>query len=255
MGIITLLDEDEKTLILRAIAQPSRLISRLERLTGLTARGFRFPLADVEGHRAVIETGKPIFVNGHDLIFEQSIPALARPFAGLILEAFGGAAWIFAPLISDGRTRGVVGISASDLTTQDIDSVEAFANHVAVALHNARLFAALQRTEARYRRLFESATDGIIIIDPDARSILEANKRALEMCGFSQAEVDNLPIDTLITPDLLNESRQFFRQSTPARGGDFRVPHAQARRDHLANALRHQPVRSQWARIGTRGDP
>jgi PAS domain S-box-containing protein len=224
VGIITLLDEDEKTLILRAIAQPSRLISRLERLTGLTARGFRFPLAEVEVHRVVIETGKPIFINGHDLIFERSIPVLARPFTELILKTFGGAAWIVAPLISDGRSRGVVGISADDLTTQDIDSVEAFANHVAVALHNARLFAALQRTEARYRRLFESATDGIIIIDPDTRSILEANKRALEMCGFSQAEVDNLPIDTLITPDLLEESRQFFHNLRQQGEATFEFP-------------------------------
>jgi len=210
-GIITLLEEDGKTLSLRAIAQPARLISRLERLIGLTLNGLRFPLAEVEVYRLVIGTGKPIFINHHDLIFERSIPAIAQPFTGLLLETFGGTAWIFAPLISDGRVQGVVGITASDLTPQDIDSVEAFTNHVAVALHNARLFAALQRTEARYRRLFESATDGIIIIDPNARSILEANQRALEMCGFSQAEVDNLPIDTLITPDLLDESRQFFR--------------------------------------------
>ena len=209
-GIITLLDEDDETLILRSVAQLSRVISRLERLTGLTAEGFRFPLADAESHRKVVETGKPVCVTAPNLVVERSIPAIAQPFARFILEVFGQSSWIFAPLISDGRVRGVVGIAGADLTAEDMDGVEAFANQVAVALHNARLFAALQRTEARYRRLFESATDGIIIIDPDTLLILEANTRALEMCGYSQSEAVNLPISTLITPDLLKDAERFF---------------------------------------------
>jgi PAS domain S-box-containing protein len=209
-GIITMLDEDGKTLILRSFAQPSQSVSRLEELTGLNAEGFRFPLVDAESHRQVIETGKPIFVTPDKSIPEQSIPAIAQPYAERILEGFGGFAWIFAPIVADGRTQGVVGIAGRDLTSGDIDGVEAFANQIAVALHNARLFAALQRTEARYRRLFESATDGIIIVDPNTQQILEANKRALEMCGYSQAEVKDLPISTLIMPDRLEEAEKLF---------------------------------------------
>jgi PAS domain S-box-containing protein len=223
-GVITMLAEDGETLTLRSLAQSSRRIAHLERLTGLTAEGFKFPLVDANIHRTVIKTGKPIFVTAHGLIVERSIPAIARPFAEQILKVFGGTAWIFTPLISDGRVWGLVGISGEDLTAKDIAGVEAFANQVAVALHNARLFAALQRTEARYRRLFESATDGIIIIDPDTRTILEANKRALEMGGYSQAEASNLPIASLITPEQVEEAEQFFRTLRQQGEATFEFP-------------------------------
>jgi PAS domain S-box-containing protein len=209
-GIITLLDEGNETLTLRSIAQPSHILTRLESLTGLASQGFQFSVVDAESHRKVINTGKPIFVAAPSHVVERSIPEVAQPFMRFILEVFGQSCWIFAPLISEGRVRGVVGISGNDLTAEDIDGVEAFANQVAVALDNARLFAALQRTEARYRRLFESATDGIIIIDPDTHLIMEANARAQEMSGYSQTEFINLPISALILPDPRRDGVEFF---------------------------------------------
>jgi PAS domain S-box-containing protein len=47
---------------------------------------------------------------------------------------------------------------------------------------------ALQASELRYRRLFESAKDGILILDADSGQIIDVNPFLIEMLGFSKQE-------------------------------------------------------------------
>jgi PAS domain S-box-containing protein len=44
------------------------------------------------------------------------------------------------------------------------------------------------RSEIRYRRLFETAYDGIVIIDPEKRKIIDVNPYLLALLGYSYAE-------------------------------------------------------------------
>jgi len=44
-------------------------------------------------------------------------------------------------------------------------------------------------SEIRYRRLFESAHDGILILDPGTRKIVDANPYMTQMLGYSHAEL------------------------------------------------------------------
>ncbi|MEX2119868.1 MAG: chemotaxis protein CheB [Pirellulales bacterium] len=44
--------------------------------------------------------------------------------------------------------------------------------------------AEMRRSELRYRRLFEAAKDGVLIIDPDTRRILDANPFVTELLGY-----------------------------------------------------------------------
>jgi PAS domain S-box-containing protein len=48
--------------------------------------------------------------------------------------------------------------------------------------------AALQTSEIRYRRLFESAKDGILILGADSGQIVDVNPYLIEMLGFSKEE-------------------------------------------------------------------
>lgn len=48
---------------------------------------------------------------------------------------------------------------------------------------------ALQATELRYRRLFEAARDGILILDVDTGRITDVNPFLVELLGFSHAEM------------------------------------------------------------------
>jgi PAS domain S-box-containing protein len=48
---------------------------------------------------------------------------------------------------------------------------------------------ALEESETRYRRLFETAQDGILILDADTELIEDANQFIIDMLGFSIAEM------------------------------------------------------------------
>jgi two-component system, chemotaxis family, CheB/CheR fusion protein len=52
-----------------------------------------------------------------------------------------------------------------------------------------QLQAAMRRSEVRYRRLFEAAMDGVLIIDPETRRILDANPFAAELLGYTRQEL------------------------------------------------------------------
>lgn len=49
--------------------------------------------------------------------------------------------------------------------------------------------AVLEASEARYRRLFEAAQDGILILDADTGMINDANPFLIEMLGYSKEEI------------------------------------------------------------------
>jgi PAS domain S-box-containing protein len=48
--------------------------------------------------------------------------------------------------------------------------------------------AELARSEQRYRRLFEAAKDGILIIDPATGNIIDVNPFLIELLGYSHQE-------------------------------------------------------------------
>ena len=49
--------------------------------------------------------------------------------------------------------------------------------------------AATEVSEIRYRRLFEAARDGILILDPGTRKIADANPFMSELLGYSREEL------------------------------------------------------------------
>jgi PAS domain S-box-containing protein len=51
------------------------------------------------------------------------------------------------------------------------------------------LQAEMRRSEMRYRRLFEAARDGVLIIDPATRKILDANPFMTELFGYTREEM------------------------------------------------------------------
>ncbi len=71
---------------------------------------------------------------------------------------------------------------------------------------------AVRRSEIRYRRLFEAAQDGVLLIDPKTRTILDANPFMTELLGYT---LDELPGKELFEIGLLKDetaSRLAFRE-------------------------------------------
>jgi PAS domain S-box-containing protein len=49
--------------------------------------------------------------------------------------------------------------------------------------------AEMRRSEVRYRRLFEAARDGVLLLDPESRKIVDANPFMTELLGYTHREL------------------------------------------------------------------
>jgi len=66
---------------------------------------------------------------------------------------------------------------------------------------------ALRRSEEQYRRLFESANDSIVVFDPETETILDVNRKACELYGYSREELVGTSLKRLSTDVSRGERR------------------------------------------------
>ena len=113
----------------------------------------------------------------------------------LLLSSLNPRAFILVPLKARGRTVGIMlGDNSSDKSfTKDIDRefLKNFANHIAMALDNATLYAKLQESEQKYREIVENVNEGIWMLGDDA-TIQYANQHLREMLGMSELKGINV---------------------------------------------------------------
>jgi PAS domain S-box-containing protein len=70
----------------------------------------------------------------------------------------------------------------------------------------------LQISESRYRRLFESAKDGILILDADNGMIVDVNPFLIEMLGYSKEEFLNKNIWDISAFKNIDYSKQLYQE-------------------------------------------
>jgi PAS domain S-box-containing protein len=97
------------------------------------------------------------------------------------------------PLVGlDGSPLGIVSVAARRPLTQ-LDRVEAmlkiFAVRAAAEVERLRASEALQRSEASYRAIFEASEDAIFIHDWDTGAVLDVNRKACEIYGYTPEEL------------------------------------------------------------------
>jgi PAS domain S-box-containing protein len=71
--------------------------------------------------------------------------------------------------------------------------------------------AALKASESRYRNVFDSATDGLLVLEPDGL-IAKANPAAGAIHNYNAEEIVGRPIQSLIAPDFQHKYLEFKRQ-------------------------------------------
>lgn len=143
-GGLSFIDEKGENLVLRTIALPDRVNKKLDRIIGFRniVDGYKFRISKSDVYQKVIEGGVTIFVQESGQVVSQIMPDQATRIARIINRILGSSPAIFSPLISEGGVRGVLNVVGKDLSISDIPAMEAFANHISVALDNARLYEA-----------------------------------------------------------------------------------------------------------------
>ena len=143
------------------------------------ALALSFPLDDAEANRAVIERREPIIVD--DVRGDEPLARAIRETAGAELDSTYGyiRAWMGIPLVVKDRVMGMLSLDHSQpghYTDEHAELAMAFANQVAVAIDNARLYEAEQeRLEESERR--RQVAEGL----RDILSILNSNRAMTEV--------------------------------------------------------------------------
>jgi len=115
--------------------------------------------------------------------------------------------WLAIPLKTRGQIIGLIALDGKEKNQFNVHHAELaviFANQVAIALENSRLFSELQselteRKKAeeimlRFRRVMDETDDSIFMIEPYTSRYLDFNKSAYESLGYSQTELSQLGV-------------------------------------------------------------
>ena len=117
-------------------------------------------------------------------------------------DKFGGVemrALLVAPIQAQGRVIGILEAINPIAKTFDPDALlvmSGIGGLAGAAIQNAQLFEKLQAAHQRYRELFEDSIDPMIITDWEGR-IIEANRQAVLLSGYSPDQLHTLTIDQL----------------------------------------------------------
>ncbi len=199
-------------------------------------RDLPIDLAKYPEIREVLSTGRALVIRDaarHPLfeVLRQSEPPMS--FSSLALM----------PILHEHGPMGVVFLRSrrkAAFADHEMALVHTVANATAIALRNARILQSLRdetqqstfaRVEAerrvqlfqRYADFFESAADGMVVIDGTGR-VLFANPRAREITGFSETELVDLEFENLIGPGERERAQRLlrgFREGIYPRGVDI----------------------------------
>lgn len=164
-------------------------------------RDLPIDLAKYPEIRQVLSTGQTLVIRN----------AAESPLLDMVRQAEAAktfASLALVPILHDHGPMGVLFLRSKTLTTfgdHELSLVSTVANATAIALRNARILQELRaeteesthaRVEAerrvklfqRYADFFESAADGMVVIDRAGR-VLFANPRAREITGATEAEL------------------------------------------------------------------
>jgi putative nucleotidyltransferase with HDIG domain len=114
----------------------------------------------VDIYRKVIREGQSIFVADTSTVVAQIVSTQIKVFVKPLLSILGRPPGIFAPLIYDGKIKGMLNIVGPALTENDIPTMRAFANQIAVALENARLVRNLQSANEQLENAYQKTLEG-----------------------------------------------------------------------------------------------
>ncbi len=91
---------------------------------------------------------------------------------------------VIAPLVSGEGTIGAIAVINRDEPFRDDDGriLQRLADHVAVAIVNARLFEEVERATREWKLAFDSIASGVVVLD-EWRKVRRCNARAAELCA------------------------------------------------------------------------
>jgi PAS domain S-box-containing protein len=120
------------------------------------------------------------------------LPEINRLLQKLTRSAvLGWLTGVGLPLIARQKVIGVIFVFRSYpgvFSSNDRALLQSFADHAAIAVHNAQLYSQVSEEKQRLDALLDSAADGILILNPD-HTISRCNPALMRMLGMSDGDI------------------------------------------------------------------
>jgi two-component system, cell cycle sensor histidine kinase and response regulator CckA len=113
----------------------------------------------------------------------------------------GTVSYLCVPLMAHDRPWGAITLLSSPTETYgqtDVELAAELARRAATAIEHARLGQSLERSEERYRLLFEASPLPMWVYDVDTRRFLAVNGAAVAHYGYTAAEFLGMAVDDLL---------------------------------------------------------
>lgn len=126
------------------------------------------------------------------------------------LKQLGIQFWASIPLRAKDSVAGTLIVAGREFdmfTTKQAELMEAFGNHISVALNNAQLFDRLKKSEQKYIDLFENSPDMYLSVTRQ-HVIAGCNNTGAEMLGYPKHDI----IGKLVEDLFVEEKRSSIRQ-------------------------------------------
>lgn len=138
----------------------------------------------------VIRTGKPLLVSKKEMLTRRARSLYMSPACSI------SEIWLGVPLKVREDIIGVMAVQSytdpKRYSQADMDVLVSVADQVATAIERKRAKEALWESEDRYSAVVKQASEGIYLLDPVSKKIIEANTSFFKMIGRNQEDIGNL---------------------------------------------------------------
>jgi len=141
---LLLLDEAGTKLSIAYTSYSPKLISRAEKLTGLSLKNYKLPIPPESAYEVALQGESAIFIGASDEIISDILPDALAFFSAQLISLFNLRQGILAPLRVDKKVLGLLKVNGNFLNLDDLPAMESFAGHIAAGLHNVHLMQKLQ---------------------------------------------------------------------------------------------------------------
>ena len=159
----------------------------------------RFNLSNAESKGIFVRSfqdQKPLIVDDMNAIKHEFSTKSQK-----LLENIKVRSLICVPVIYEKKTLGLIVVdnvkSQKELTQSDLNLIMGMASQLAVGINNADSFLKLQKSEERYRDIFENVSDCLYFHDLKG-NIVQSNRSFQKVSGYDSDELSGMPIKALI---------------------------------------------------------